>query len=473
MAASTEPTLDIQSTHFETRQIHAGVSPDPVTGARALPIQQTTSFVFPDAEAAARRFGLEEIAPIYSRIGNPTVQAVEDKVAALEGGVGALAVGSGQAATTLALLNLAEGGGHIVASPSLYGGTQNLFKHTLPKLGIDVSFVEDPDDVASWLAAVQPNTAAFFAETVANPRTDVLDIESVAGAAHEVGVPLVVDNTLATPYLCRPIEFGADVVVHSATKFLGGHGTAIAGVIVDAGTFDYSKHPDRFPGFNEPDESYHGLVFGRDLGPEGIFGVNLSFVLKARVQLLRDLGPTLSPHNAFEINLGLETLSLRVERHVHNAAAVARFLRDHPAVRQVFYSGLPESPCWEHAQKYLPHGVGAVLSFEVHGEDAAAQAANGQAVVDALQLHSLVANVGDVRSLAIHPASTTHRQLTPEDQKAAGVKPGMVRLSVGIEHLDDILADLRQALDAVGQNAPQPATEAAAPAGAAAGASAR
>jgi len=256
--------LDIQSAQFETRQIHAGVTPDPVTGARALPIQQTTSFVFPDAEAAARRFGLEEIAPIYSRIGNPTVQAVEDKVAALEGGVGALAVGSGQAATSLALLNLAEGGGHIVASPSLYGGTQNLFKHTLPKLGIEVTFVEDPDDVASWLAAVQPNTAAFFAETVANPRTDVLDVESVASAAHEVGVPLVVDNTLATPYLSRPIEFGADVVVHSATKFLGGHGTAIAGVIVDAGTFDYSQHPDRFPGFNTPDESYHGLVFGKD-----------------------------------------------------------------------------------------------------------------------------------------------------------------------------------------------------------------
>ncbi len=449
MSASTEPTWDVQSARFETRQIHAGVAPDPATGARALPIQQTTSFVFPDTEAAAKRFGLEEIAPIYSRIGNPTVQAVEDKVAALEGGVGALAVGSGQAATSIALLNIAEAGSHIVASPSLYGGTQNLFKHTFPKLGLEVTFVEDPDDVESWRAAVQPNTTAFFAETVANPRTDVLDLEAVAGIAHESGVPLVVDNTLPTPYLVRPIEHGADVVVHSATKFLGGHGTAIAGIIVDSGNFDYSRHPDRFPGFNQPDESYHGLVFGRDLGPEGIFGVNLSYILKARVQLLRDLGPSLSPHNAFEINLGLETLSLRVERHVQNATAVAQFLEEHPAVKRVFYSGLPSSPCYERAQKYLPQGVGAVLSFEVRGEGAEAQAAAGQAVVDALQLHSLVANVGDVRSLAIHPASTTHRQLTAEEQRAAGVKPGLVRLSVGIEHIDDIIADLRQALDSL------------------------
>lgn len=449
MSASTEPTWDVQSARFETRQIHAGVAPDPATGARALPIQQTTSFVFPDTEAAAKRFGLEEIAPIYSRIGNPTVQAVEDKVAALEGGVGALAVGSGQAATSIALLNVAEAGSHIVASPSLYGGTQNLFKHTFPKLGVEVTFVEDPDDVESWRAAIQPNTTAFFAETVANPRTDVLDLEAVAGVAHEFGVPLVVDNTLPTPYLIRPIEFGADVVVHSATKFLGGHGTAIAGIIVDSGNFDYARHPERFPGFSQPDESYHGLVFGRDLGPGGIFGVNLSYILKARVQLLRDLGPSLSPHNAFEINLGLETLSLRVERHVQNATAVAQFLEGHPAVKRVFYSGLESSPCYERAQKYLPQGVGAVLSFEVRAEGAEAQAAAGQAVVDALQLHSLVANVGDVRSLAIHPASTTHRQLTVEEQRAAGVKPGLVRLSVGIEHIDDIIADLRQALDSL------------------------
>ncbi|WP_150462206.1 O-acetylhomoserine aminocarboxypropyltransferase/cysteine synthase family protein [Nesterenkonia ebinurensis] len=431
---------------FETLQIHAGVQPDPGSGARALPIQQTTSFVFPDTQAAAKRFGLEEIAPIYSRIGNPTVQAVEDKIAALEGGVGALAVGSGQAATTLALLNIAEAGSHVVASPSLYGGTQNLFKHTLPKFGVEISFVEDPDDPESWRAEIRDNTVAFFAETVANPRTDVLDIESVATIAHEYGAPLIVDNTLPTPYLLRPFDFGADVVVHSATKFLGGHGTAIAGVVVDSGKFDYAQHPERFPGFNQPDESYHGLVFGRDLGPEGIFGVNLSYILKARVQLLRDIGPALSPHNAFEINLGLETLSLRVERHVQNAQKVAEYLESHRAVRRVFYSGLESSPCYERGQTYLPKGVGAVLSFELHERDPEKAVAKGQELVDTLKLHSLVANVGDVRSLAIHPASTTHRQLSPEDQRAAGVKPGLVRLSVGLEHIDDIIADLDQAL---------------------------
>ncbi|NDK32094.1 O-acetylhomoserine aminocarboxypropyltransferase/cysteine synthase family protein [Nesterenkonia haasae] len=426
---------------FETRQIHAGVEPDPGSGARALPIQQTTSFVFPSTETAAKRFGLEELGPIYSRLTNPTVEAVENKIASLEGGVGALAVGSGQAATTLALLNIAHSGRHIVASPSLYGGTQNLFKHTLPKFGIEVSFVADPDDPEAWRAEIKDNTVAFFAETVANPRGDVLDIEAVAGIAHEFGAPLIVDNTLPTPYLLRPIEFGADVVVHSATKFIGGHGTAIAGVIVDSGNFDYGSYPERFPGFSQPDESYNGLVFGRDLGPGGLFGANLSYILKARVQLLRDLGPALSPHNAFEINLGLETLSLRLERHVENAEKVAEFLEAHSAVRRVFYSGLPSSPCYERGKKYLPKGVGAVLSFEVHGGAEA-----GQALVDALELHSLVANVGDVRSLAIHPASTTHRQLSEADQRAAGVKPGLVRLSVGLEHIDDILADLDQAL---------------------------
>lgn len=426
---------------FETQQIHAGVEPDPGSGARALPIQQTTSFVFPDTETAGKRFGLEELGQIYSRITNPTVAAVEDKIAALEGGVGAVAVGSGQAATTLAILNIAESGSHVVASPSLYGGTQNLFKHTLPRLGIEVSFVEDPDDPASWQAETQDNTVAFFAETVANPRGDVLDLEGVATVAHEFGAPLIVDNTLPTPYLLRPIEFGADVVVHSATKFLGGHGTAIAGVIVDSGNFNYLDYPERFPGFSQPDESYHGLVFGRDLGPGGLFGVNVSYGLKARVQLLRDIGPALSPHNAFEINLGLETLSLRVERHVSNAQQVAEFLEAHSAVKRVFYSGLPSSPCYERGQKYLPKGVGAVLSFDVHGGAEA-----GQQVVDSLKLHSLVANVGDVRSLAIHPATTTHRQLTEAEQRAAGVKPGVVRLSVGLEHIDDIIADLDQAL---------------------------
>ncbi|MDZ5076364.1 O-acetylhomoserine aminocarboxypropyltransferase/cysteine synthase family protein [Nesterenkonia sp. HG001] len=426
---------------FETQQIHAGAFPDPVTGARALPIQQTTSFVFPSTEAAAKRFGLEELGPIYSRLTNPTLEAVENKIAALEGGVGALLVSSGQAAATLALLNIVETGGHIVASPSLYGGTQNLFKHTLPKLGVEVTFVEDPDDTESWRAAIRENTGAFFGEVVANPRGDVLDLEAVAAVAHEHGAPLVVDNTLTSPYLIRPIEHGADVVIHSATKFLGGHGTAIAGVIVDSGGFDYTRYPDRFPGFNTPDESYHGLVYGRDLGADGVFGVNLSYILKARVQLLRDLGPSLSPHNAFEINLGLETLSLRVERHVQNAQRVAEYLEAHPAVKRVSYPGLASSPWFEQAQRYLPKGVGSVLAFEVDGGAPA-----GQAVADALELHSLVANVGDVRSLVIHPASTTHRQLTEDEQRAAGVVPGLVRLSVGLEHIEDILADLEQAL---------------------------
>lgn len=437
----SEYTWQPEAANFETRQIHAGVAPDPATGARALPIQQTTSFVFPDTETAGKRFGLEELGPIYSRLTNPTVEAVENKIAALEGGVGALAVGSGQAATTLSLLNIAQSGSHVVASPSLYGGTQNLFKHTLPKFGIDVTFVEDSDDPQSWRAATQDNTVAFFTESVANPRGDVADLEAVAELAHEFGAPLIVDNTLPSPYLLRPIEHGADVVVHSATKFLGGHGTAIAGVIVDAGKFDYSAYPERFPGFSTPDESYHGLVFGRDLGPDGIFGINLSYVLKARVQLLRDLGPALSPHNAFEINLGLETLSLRMERHVQNAQRVAEYLEGHDAVRSVLFAGLPSSPYYQRAQKYLPRGVGSIISFEVHGGDEA-----GQALVDALQLHSLVANVGDVRSLAIHPGSTTHRQLSDSEKRAAGVNPGLVRLSVGLEHIDDILADLEQGL---------------------------
>lgn len=437
----TEYAWKPESAKFETRQIHAGVEPDPASGARALPIQQTTSFVFPSAETAGNRFALAELGPIYSRITNPTVDAVEKKIAALEDGVGALALGSGQAATTLALLNIAESGSHVVASASLYGGTQNLFKHTLPKFGIEVSFVEDSDDVESWRAAIRDNTVAFFGEALPNPGGDVLDIEAVAGLAHEFGAPLIVDNTLPSPYLLRPIEYGADVVVHSATKFLGGHGTAMAGVIVDAGRFDYTEYPGRYPGFNTPDESYNGLVFGRDLGAEGVFGVNLSFIMKARVQLLRDLGPSLSPHNAFEINLGLETLSLRMERHVENAQRVAEFLEGHVAVRSVTYSGLPSSPYYEKARKYLPKGAGSIISFEIYGG-----AEDGQAVVDALQLHSLVANVGDVRSLVIHPASTTHAQLSEAEQLAAGVNPSLVRLSVGLEHIDDILADLDQAL---------------------------
>ncbi|WP_066585659.1 bifunctional o-acetylhomoserine/o-acetylserine sulfhydrylase [Cellulomonas timonensis] len=430
----TEP---VKNWSFETRQIHAGQSADPTTGARALPIYQTTSFVFPDAGVAADRFALKDLGPIYTRIGNPTQQVVEDRLASLEGGVGALLVASGQAAETLAILNIAEAGDHVVASPSLYGGTYNLLHYTLPKLGIETTFVTDPHDPQAWRDAVRPNTKLFFAETIPNPRADVLDIEAVAEVAHAAGVPLVVDNTVATPYLVRPIEHGADVVVHSATKYLGGHGTAIGGVIVDGGTFDYAQHPERFPNYNTPDASYHGLVYARDLGVGSAFGANLSFILKARVQLLRDLGAAISPFNAFLIAQGIETLSLRIERHVQNAQKVAEWLEARDEVRAVHYAGLPSSPWHARAQKYLPRGAGAVLAFEIDGGAAA-----GQAFVSALELHSNVANIGDVRSLVIHPASTTHSQLTPEEQALSGVTPGLVRLSVGLEGIDDILADL-------------------------------
>jgi O-acetylhomoserine (thiol)-lyase len=433
----------MSSWNFETRQIHAGQQADPTTGARALPIYQTTSFVFPDADVAANRFALADLGPIYTRIGNPTTDVVEQRIADLEGGVGALLLSSGQAATTFALLNVAEAGDHIVASPSLYGGTQNLLKHTLKKVGIEVTFVENPDDLEAWRAAARPNTKAFFGETVSNPRQDVLDIEGVAAVAHEVGVPLIVDNTLATPYLIRPLEWGADVVVHSATKYLGGHGTAIAGVIVDGGSFDYAQDPERFPGFNTPDESYNGLVFARDLGVGSALGANLAYILKARVQLLRDLGSSVAPFNAFLIAQGLETLSLRVERHVSNAEAVATFLEARDDVASVAYAGLESSPWFERGRKYAPQGVGAIVAFTLDGGADAARA-----FVDALELHSLVANLGDVRSLVIHPWSTTHAQLSEAEKYAAGVEPGLVRLSVGLEHVDDIIADLQRGFDA-------------------------
>ena len=424
---------------FETRQIHAGQSPDSQTGARALPIYQTTSFVFENTAQAAGRFALSEFGPIYTRLNNPTTEVVENRIADLEGGVGALVVASGQSAETIAILNVAEAGDHIVSSPSLYGGTYNLFHYTLPKLGITVDFVANPDDPESWRAAVRPNTKAFFAETISNPKQDVLDIEKVSAVAHEAGVPLIVDNTIATPYLLRPFEFGADIIVHSATKYLGGHGTAIGGVIVDSGKFDFGADPEKFPNYNTPDPSYHGLVYARDLGVGSALGANLAFILKARVQLLRDLGAAISPFNAFLIAQGLETLSLRIERHVSNAKAVAEWLEARDDVLSVNYAGLASSPWHELAQKYTPKGPGAVLAFEVAGGAEA-----GQRFVDGLQLHSLVANIGDVRSLAIHPASTTHSQLSEDEQRSTGVTPGLVRLSVGIEHIDDILADLEQ-----------------------------
>jgi O-acetylhomoserine (thiol)-lyase len=422
---------------FETRQIHAGQTPDTTTNARALPIYQTTSYTFNNADHAANLFALKEFGNIYTRIMNPTQAAVEERIASLEGGVAALLVSSGQAAETLALLNIAEAGDHIVSSPSLYGGTYNLFHYTFPKLGIEVSFVEDPDDLESWRAAVRPNTKAFFAETISNPKNDILDIEGVAAVAHEAGVPLVVDNTVATPYLIRPIEFGADIVVHSATKYLGGHGTAVAGVIVDSGNFDFAADPEKFPNYNQPDPSYHGLVYARDLGVGSALGANLAFILKARVQLLRDLGSAVAPFNAFLIAQGLETLSLRIERHVANAKAVAEWLQARDEVESVNYASLPSSPWYELGRKYAPLGTGGVLSFEIKGGAEA-----GRRFVEALELHSHVANIGDVRSLVIHPATTTHSQLTEEEQRATGVTPGLVRLAVGIENITDILADL-------------------------------
>ena len=424
---------------FETRQIHAGQSADSATGARALPIYQTTSYVFKDAEHAANLFALKEFGNIYTRIMNPTQDAIEQKIASLEGGVGALLVASGQAAETLAILNIAEAGDHVVASPNLYGGTANLLKYTLPKFGIQVSFVEDPTDLDSWRAALQPTTKVLFAETIANPKAEVLDIEGVAGVAHAAGVPLIVDNTIATPYLIRPLEWGADIVIHSATKYLGGHGTSVAGVIVDGGTFDFAADPAKFPNYNTPDPSYHGLVFARDLGVGSALGANLAFILKARVQLLRDLGSAVSPFNAFLIGQGIETLSLRLDRHLENTRAVAAYLEGHDQVEFVRWASLPSNPTFELAQKYCPKGAGAVLAFEIAGGVEA-----GRRFVEGLTLHSHVANIGDVRSLVIHPASTTHSQGGDAERYAAGGTPGLIRLAVGIEAVDDIIADLEQ-----------------------------
>jgi O-acetylhomoserine (thiol)-lyase len=416
---------------FETQQIHAGARPDPTTHARATPIYKTTSYVFRDSQHAQDLFALAENGNIYSRIMNPTHDVVEQRIAALEGGVGALLVASGQAASTFAVLNLAEAGDHIVSSSSIYGGTYNLFRYTLAKLGIETTFVEDQDDADEWRRAVRPNTKLFFAETIGNPKINVLDIEKVAGVAHAEGVPLIVDNTIATPYLIRPIEHGADIVVHSATKFLGGHGTVIGGFIVDGGRFPWSVNAERFPGLTQPDPSYHGAVYTQAVGDA------LAYVIKARVQLLRDLGASNSADSAFSLIQGIETLSLRIERHVQNAQEIAEWLDARDDVAAVWYAGLPTSPWYAAANKYAPRGVGAVLSFELKGGVDA-----GRALVDGLRLFSHLANIGDVRSLVIHPASTTHSQLTPEQQLTTGVTPGLVRLSVGLENVDDLKADL-------------------------------
>ena len=415
---------------FETRQIHAGQSPDSQTNARALPIYQTTAYTFRDTKHAADLFALAEPGNIYTRIMNPTQGAVEERVASLEGGVAALLLASGQAAETYAILNLAEAGDHIVSSPNLYGGTYNLFHYTLPRYGIEVTFVDDPDDLDSWKKAIRPNTKAFFGESIANPSNSILDIENIAKIAHENGIPLIVDNTVATPFLLRPIEFGADIVVHSATKYMGGHGTTVAGVIVDSGKFDWKKNAAKFPQYNTPDPSYGGLVYADALG-------ELAYILRARIVLLRDFGSAVSPFNAFLIAQGLETLSLRMERHIQNAKAVATWLEKRSEVEKVNYASLDSHPHNKWAKKYTPAGSGAVLSFEIRGGIEA-----GKKFVEALELHSHVANIGDVRSLVIHPASTTHSQLTPQEQLEAGVTPGLIRLAVGIENINDILADI-------------------------------
>ena len=422
---------------FETLQIHAGQTPDPTTGARALPLYQTTAYQFRDTKHAADLFSLAELGNIYTRIMNPTQDAVEQRIAALEGGVAALLLASGSAATTFAVLNVAEAGDHIVSSPSLYGGTYNLFHYTLPKFGVEVTFVDDASNPESWRKAVKPNTKAFFGETIANPKNEILDIKMVADIAHKVGVPLIVDNTVATPYLIKPIDFGADVVIHSATKFLSGHGNAVVGAIVDAGKFDYAQYPEKFKGFNQPDPSYNGIVYAQALGVGSAFGANLSYIFKIRLQLLRDVGAAVAPFNAWLLAQGLETLSLRMERHVENAKAIAHWLESHQSVDKVNYAALSSSPWNALAKQYAHKGPGAVLSFELKGGIEA-----GKKFIESLELFSHVANIGDVRSLVIHPASTTHSQLSGAEQLEAGVTPGLVRLSLGLENIEDLKGDL-------------------------------
>jgi O-acetylhomoserine (thiol)-lyase len=414
---------------FDTRQVHGGQRPDPNTGARAVPIYQTTSYVFEDPESAAAYFNLQEYGNTYTRIMNPTVAVFEERMASLEGGCGAVAFASGLAAQAAALFTLLSPGDHVVSSAALYGGTVNQLKHVLRKMSVEITWV-DPDDLGAWGKAVRDNTKAFFGETIGNPGGNVLDIEGIAKIAHDHGIPLLVDNTFATPYLCRPIEWGADIVLHSATKFIGGHGTSIGGVVVDSGTFDWSN--GRFPVIAEPSPAYHGLEFHETFGTYG-------YLMKLRAETLRDLGACLSPFNAFLFLQGLETLSLRMERHVTNAAAIARYLEKHDFVSNVTYSGFPASRYRPLVEKYLPGGVGSIFTFDIRGGREA-----GQEFIRGVTLWSHLANVGDVKSLVIHPASTTHRQLEEAELVAAGVRAGTIRLSVGIEDVDDLIWDLEQ-----------------------------
>lgn len=417
---------------FDTLQVHAGQKVDPTTNSRAVPIYQTSSYVFDDADHAADLFNLKKPGNIYTRIMNPTNDVFEQRIATLEGGVGALAVASGSAAVLYAVLNIAGAGDEIVSASTLYGGTYNLFAHTLSNLGIKTVFV-DPDDSENFRAAITPKTKALYFETIGNPGINIVDIEAVAKIAHENGLPLIVDNTFGTPYLIRPIEYGADIVVHSATKFIGGHGTSIGGVIVDGGKFDW-RSGEKFPGFTQPDPSYHGLVYS-DLGP-------LAYITKARVQLLRDTGAALSPFNAFLFLQGLETLSLRVQKHVSNTKIITEFLNQHSLVSWVNYPGLEGSKYYSLAQKYLPKGAGSIFTFGIKGGLEA-----GKKFINSLEIFSLLANVADAKSLVIHPASTTHGQLSEEDQRASGVTPDMIRLSIGIEDPEDLIWDLDQALN--------------------------
>jgi O-acetylhomoserine (thiol)-lyase len=424
-----------------TQCLHAGQVPDPATNSRAVPIYQTTSYTFNDTDHAASLFALQAFGNIYSRIMNPTCDVLEKRLAALEGGSGALTVASGQAAESLAILNITQAGQNIVASTSLYGGTYNLFHYTFPKMGIKTKFVLQADP-ENFRKAIDDKTRCIYVETIGNPRVDVPDFEVIAKIAHDAGIPLIVDNTLASPLLCQPFKWGADVVVHSCTKFIGGHGTSIGGVIIEKGDFNWGN--GKFPELTEPDPSYHGMKFFETFGP-----MNLAYILKVRTQLLRDLGPAMSPFNAFLLLQGLETLHLRMQRHSENTLAVAQFLKSHPKVSWVQYTGLEDHPSYSLGKKYLPNGCGAILGFGVKGATEAAQKAAGVKLINGVKLFSHLANVGDSKSLIIHPNSTTHQQLTPEEQKASGVTPDFVRLSIGTEDISDIIADLKQALDAV------------------------